>query len=145
MITVFSNSIICQELLSEIITIERGLVMFGVLVNNANGIDPDRIYTYQTEPSLIYTLRNSVKLGLNNTDWDFYINIKMVGSDTLTVVSGIVNHDTDSAGDSTFEYEWQYGDTSVAGEYEAQIHGVYLVNSKEMVFEKTNLVVREVI
>jgi len=145
MSTIFSNSIICQELLSEVVTVERGLVMLGTLVNAASGIDPNRIYQNQTKPSLVYVLHSGSGLGLNDTDWGFYINIKKVDAPSCTVLSGTINYSTDSAGDPTFEYEWQYGDTAVIGNYDAQIFGVYLTNLKQMIFEKTKLIIRSTI
>jgi len=140
MAIIFSNSIVCQELFTKLN--EKEWVMLGTLVNAASGIDPNRIYQYQTKPSLTYVLRNGGSLGLNDDDWDFYINIKRVGSDTCTVLSGVVAYSTDEFDDPVFQYEWQYGDTSVTGNYEAQYFAVYISNSKQIVFDKATLVIR---
>ena len=140
MTTIFSRSQNCQELVSDL-SVNAIPVTLDVLMTFASGVDPSNIYQYQTLPPLTLILYQGRTYSLDDDSYDWYINIKNMATGELTVNNGTINFSTDENLDPVFQYEWQYGDTSVTGKYEAQVFGTY-ADGREIIFEPTDLIVR---
>jgi len=114
----------------------------SVLTTTASGINLNRVYQNQTRPPLTLVLRNGRDTGLNATDYSWFIDIKRMDIGTMLVTKSPVVFSTDESLDPVFQYEWQYGDTSVTGKYEAQVYGELNLDGRQIVFEPYDYIVR---
>lgn len=144
MAVIFSRSSFCHELFSELgAPTEVPVPMYlSVLTTTASGINLNRVYQDQTRPPLTLVLRNGRDTGLNATDYSWFLDIRQVATSSMLFSGRSVSFSTDELGDPVFQYEWQFGDNAVTGNYEAQIYGQLNLDGRKIVFEPYKYIVR---
>lgn len=142
MSVIFCRTTFCHELITSFRDVISVPVVLTPLVTAASGVNPDKVYQYQTLPPLTLVLYNGSDYGLNDIDWNWYVNIKSVDTGEVLASNRPISFSTDVNDDPVFQCGWQYDDNAVTGTYQAQVHGLLISEQKPIVFEPITYVVR---